>query len=270
MRDARAKTASNTGLLEKSKTLLKMKVYGGASPKAKPYIEWRQGNTSTPIYGNQVSCRVAVEQQFDGLRVCFEEGLLETKDVAGASYELARDLAEFCGSSKHSYLMGRVLHENDPQQIEELLTKHGVGPSEDEKITGEVTVELASAKGPERTGGSSKSVGFHENSAEGNVVKVAPCSTNHEKDSSDDCANTGRPAINGQVKAGKDSESVLQQGARAALRSSLKKAKVDGVVPSMKICRTSEANIISRVAKSSDDKRLAVGSACETVRSEAK
>jgi hypothetical protein len=115
MRDARAKTESNAALLEKSKNLLKMKVYGGASLEAKSFIEWRQGTSVKPVYGKQVSCRVVVEQKSDGLQICFQHGLLEGKNLAGAYYDLARELAEIFGSLKHSNLMGRVLHEDDPQ-----------------------------------------------------------------------------------------------------------------------------------------------------------
>jgi hypothetical protein len=69
VRQARDKTEVNAALLEKSKTLLNMKVYSGTFLEARLYIEWREVNFAKPIYGNKVPCRVMVEQNSDRLQI---------------------------------------------------------------------------------------------------------------------------------------------------------------------------------------------------------
>jgi hypothetical protein len=114
-------------------------------------------------------------------------------------------------------------------------------------------IELGSAKEPERTGVSSKFVGPHKNSAEVNLVNIAMSLANHGKDDSGDRQKPGRAAINdGQLQAGvgsRDSEPTLRRAARDALRSSLRKAKIDGIVPNMKVCKRSDVSMYSRSAE---------------------
>jgi hypothetical protein len=70
MDESRAKKTTTSLMQEKSKALLKLKVYAAESLDANPYVEWHEKNGVTrPIYGKKVSCRVVVEPEGDGLRV---------------------------------------------------------------------------------------------------------------------------------------------------------------------------------------------------------
>ncbi len=113
---------------------LNLNVWGRASLEARPYVKWRERNEVTLVYGKNVPCRVTIEPLFDGtgLHIYFQDRLLESKKLGGVYYDLAKDIAEFCGNGD-SNLMGQVLNEDNPQQIEELLTKHDVGPCENER-----------------------------------------------------------------------------------------------------------------------------------------
>jgi hypothetical protein len=96
-------------------------------------MERRDGTETRPICGKNVPCRVVIELRSDDLRICFQDGLLESKQLGGALYDLARELADFCENGSRSHLIGRVLHEGESQQIEELLTKDVVGPGEEKR-----------------------------------------------------------------------------------------------------------------------------------------
>jgi hypothetical protein len=253
VRQARDKTEVNAALLEKSKTLLNMKVYIGTFLEARPYIEWREGKFAKPIYGNKVPCRVMVERNSDGLQICFQRTLLEKDGPSGAYYDLARQLADFFEAFKDTDLVPQVLNENNPQQIEELFTKHGIGPCEDEQTGCELIIELGSAQDSERTGLSSNSVGSHKYSSGRNTVDRAFRLAKDGRDGRGGRRRPSHPAINDRpLRAGRESigsEPILQHEARAVLHSCLKRAKVDGIVPNVEVCTTSHETIHSRSAK---------------------
>lgn len=63
MKDAHTRKLEEADLEERTKALLKLTVYGGDSLEAKPYLEWHNGETTKPIYGMVVTCRVLVDFQ---------------------------------------------------------------------------------------------------------------------------------------------------------------------------------------------------------------
>lgn len=240
MQAAHAKPSFNL-LLQKTKVLLKLEVWGGASLEARPYVEWLQGNKAKPIYGKNVQCRVTIEPLSDeiGLRICFQDGLLESKKLGGVYYDLAKDIAEFCGDWNHSHLMAQVLHEDDPQQIEELLTKHGVGPCEDERTYGAIAVQLAPARELAESGVLKDDGCLKENSSTTSTLNHNSRATTHVDDSHIKRLRSHRAAINGEAKVGASSVPILQNDARNAIRSSVRKVEVAGVVPTGKFIRNS-------------------------------
>jgi hypothetical protein len=92
-----------------------MTVDGGEALKARAHMEWRDGTETRPICGKNIPCRVVIELRSDDLRICFQDGLLESKLLGGALYDLAREPADFCENRRHSHLIGRVLQEGESQ-----------------------------------------------------------------------------------------------------------------------------------------------------------
>ena len=254
--------APSTALLQKTKALLNLEVWGGASLEARPYVEWRQGAKVTPVYGKNVPCRVTVEPSPDGagLRVCFQDGLLESKRLGGAYYDLARDLAEYFGDRRHSLLMGHVLHEDEPQQIEELLTKNGVGPCEDERAYRDVTVHLAPATEPGETGLSRKVARANESSSKTEAADRGSHAMTHETEINSERPTSHHPAMNRENEVDTESVPTLQIDARKALRSSVKKAKVAGTVPSRKAIKDSDSSYanIDRIVMGQRSSRMQI------------
>ncbi|ERF72797.1 hypothetical protein EPUS_04232 [Endocarpon pusillum Z07020] len=240
---AHTKTPS-TAILQKTKALLNLEVWGGASLEARPYVEWRQKAKVTPIYGKNVPCRVSIEPSPDGagLRICFQEGLIESRRLGGAYYDLARDLAEYFGDRRHSLLMGQVLHEDEPQQIEELLTKHGVGPCEDERAYRDVTIQLAAVTEPDETGVPRKVARPNERSSKTETADRGSHAMTHEKEINSERPASHHPAMNIETEADTESVPALQINARKALSSSVKKAKVAGTVPSRKAIKDADSS----------------------------
>lgn len=187
----------------------------------------------TPVYGKNVHCRVFVVEKLDELQIGFQNNLLETRKLAGAYYELARDLADFCECRTKCPLMGQVLHEDDPHKIEEFLTKEGIGYCKDEEKSGQIKVDLEEPAG---TRMSRRSSGPNEDLS-ANKINNSSLTTSLGKHRDGRHPRHDAPAPNLQVKALAESVPALEDDARRALQSSVRKARIAVVVPTGQFAR---------------------------------
>jgi hypothetical protein len=135
-------------------------------------------------------------------------------------------------NSEYQNLFQQVLHEDDPQQIEELFTKYGVAPCEDEKKFSEVQVDVSSAKEQEQTEAETirPSRANTEKKAAISVTKPAKLQEHggHLVNKSD------RAPTDSRAKDAAKSLAPLEHDARSALRGSVKKALATRTVPAKK------------------------------------